>query len=57
MRPVALQIGTGDFALAAGRRRIPISLSAGTLNPPCSRDFISICLIACSVIHRTDAGI
>jgi ParB-like chromosome segregation protein Spo0J len=31
MRPVALEIGAGNFALAAGHRRIAISLLAGTL--------------------------
>jgi hypothetical protein len=32
MRPFALEIAAGDFALAAGHRRIAISLVAGTLN-------------------------
>jgi hypothetical protein len=32
VRPVALEVGTGDFAFAASRRRIAISLLAGTLN-------------------------
>jgi hypothetical protein len=31
MRPFALEIGTGDFALAAGHRRVAISRLAGTL--------------------------
>jgi hypothetical protein len=31
MRPVSLKVGTGDFALAAGRRRIAISFVASTL--------------------------
>jgi hypothetical protein len=32
MRPVSLKVGTGDFAFAAGHRRIAISLVADTLN-------------------------
>jgi hypothetical protein len=32
MRPVSLEVVAGDFALAAGHRRIAISLLAGTLN-------------------------
>jgi hypothetical protein len=32
MRPFALQVGSGDFALAPSHRRIAISLLAGTLN-------------------------
>jgi hypothetical protein len=32
MRPFALKVSAGDFALAAGHRRIAISLLAGTLN-------------------------
>jgi hypothetical protein len=32
MRPVSLEVGAGDFAFAAGHRRIAISLLAGTLN-------------------------
>jgi hypothetical protein len=32
MRPSALEIAAGDFALAAGHLRIAISLLAGTLN-------------------------
>jgi hypothetical protein len=32
MRPVALEVGAGDFTLAPGHRRIAISLAAGTLN-------------------------
>jgi hypothetical protein len=29
MRPVALEVGTGDFTFAAGHRRIAISLMTG----------------------------
>jgi hypothetical protein len=32
MRPVALEVGAGDFAFAAGHRRIAISRLAFTLN-------------------------
>jgi hypothetical protein len=32
MWPVSLKVDAGDFALAAGHRRIAISLLAGTLN-------------------------
>jgi hypothetical protein len=32
MRPFALEIAAGDFALAAGHRLYAISLLAGTLN-------------------------
>jgi hypothetical protein len=32
MRPSALEISAGDFAIAAGHRRISISLLASTLN-------------------------
>jgi hypothetical protein len=32
VRPVTLRVGTGDFALAAGHRRIAISFMAGTSN-------------------------
>jgi hypothetical protein len=32
MRPFALEIAAGDFAIAAGHRRIAISLVTGTLN-------------------------
>jgi hypothetical protein len=32
MRPFALEIVAGNFALSAGHRRIAISLVAGTLN-------------------------
>ena len=31
MRPVALEVGPGDFAFAAGHRLTAISLLAGTL--------------------------
>jgi hypothetical protein len=43
MRPVALEVGTGDFIFVASRRRIAISLLAGTLIP---RAALSILIFA-----------
>jgi hypothetical protein len=35
MRPVALEVSAGNFAFAAGHRRIAISLVAGSHSPAC----------------------
>jgi hypothetical protein len=58
--PVSPKVRTRDFAFAAGHCRIAISLLAGILNSGAAVSITarlrSIGLIACSVIHRTDAG-
>jgi hypothetical protein len=54
VRPVALEIAVGDFALAAGHRLTAISVVAGTLNSAApfsvaSRLLIFAIILSCSL--------
>jgi hypothetical protein len=50
-RPVALEITGGDFAFAAGHRRIATSLVAGTLNSTAAFSIVA-CSACCPSTSR-----
>jgi hypothetical protein len=52
MRPVAREIGAGDFAFAAGHRLTAISLLAGILNSAAAFS-IAVASSAASTVPRT----